>query len=132
METFSSEFGSRKNILDECTYIVDENIIATIKMRKKFCYPFKIVIFPILQEQYWTYFYCSPISYRSSNFAIAKVVALNIFAWFFVWVLYTGSFLYCFLYTYRSTNYCDSDKYRSFLLLKAIAIRLPLLFANAF
>ena len=26
---------------------VDENIIATIKMRNNFCYPLKMVIFPI-------------------------------------------------------------------------------------
>ena len=26
---------------------VDDNIIATIKMRNNFCYPLKIVIFPI-------------------------------------------------------------------------------------
>ena len=25
----------------------DENIIATIKMQNEFCYPFKMVIFPI-------------------------------------------------------------------------------------
>jgi hypothetical protein len=61
-------------LLFVCT--VGENIIATIKMRNNFCYPLKMVIFPILREQYWTFLYCSPFSYRSSNFAIAKVVAL--------------------------------------------------------
>ena len=29
-------------------------------------------IYPILRQQYWTFLYCSPFSYRSSNFAIAK------------------------------------------------------------
>ena len=32
-----------------------------------------------------------------------------------------ASFLYCFLYSYRSFNYCDSKSCRSFMLLKAIA-----------
>ena len=31
-------------------------------------------------SQYRTFLYCSPFSYRSSNFAIAKVVSLNLFA----------------------------------------------------
>ena len=38
-------------------------------MRNKSCYPLK-----------WIFLYRSPFSYRSSNFAIAKVVALNLFA----------------------------------------------------
>ena len=67
-----------------CMYTVGENIIATIKMRNNFCYPLKMIIFPILRQQYWTFLYCSPFSYRSSNFAIAKVVALNLFASLFV------------------------------------------------
>ena len=57
-------------------FTVGENIIATINMRNNFCYPLKIAIFPILREQYWTFLYYSPFSYRSSNFAVAKVVAL--------------------------------------------------------
>ena len=28
---------------------IDENIIATIKMQNNFCYPLKMVIFPILR-----------------------------------------------------------------------------------
>jgi hypothetical protein len=66
---------------------VGENIIATIKMQNNFHYPLKIVVFPIWQLQYWTFLYCSSISYCSSNFRIAKVVALNNFASFFVSVL---------------------------------------------
>ena len=38
---------------------VFENIIATTKMRNNFCYPF---------------LYCSPFSYRSSNFGIANLL----------------------------------------------------------
>ena len=41
-------------------------------------------------------------------------------------------FWWLFLYSYRSSNYRDSDSCRSFSLLKAIAKRLQLLFANAF
>ena len=33
-------------------YTVDENIIATIKMRNNFCYPLEMVIFPILLSQF--------------------------------------------------------------------------------
>ena len=33
---------------DPFNYTVGENIIATIKMRNNFCYPLKMVIFPIL------------------------------------------------------------------------------------
>ena len=57
-------------------YTVDENIIATIKMRNNFYHPSKMVILPILRF----FLYCSPFSFRSFNFAIAKVVALNVFA----------------------------------------------------
>jgi hypothetical protein len=32
-----------------------------------------------------------------------------------------ASFLYCFQYSYRSSNYCDSNSCRSFTLLKALA-----------
>ena len=61
-------------------HTVGKNIIATIKMRNIFFYPLKKIIFPIMQQQYWTFLYCTPFSYCSSNFAITKVVALNLFA----------------------------------------------------
>ena len=32
-----------------------------------------------------------------------------------------ASFLYCFRYSYRSSNYCDNNSCRSFTLLKALA-----------
>ena len=57
-----------------------ENIIATIKMRNKL----EMVIFSILRLQYWTFLYCSPFSYHSSNFATAKVFTLNLFAKIFI------------------------------------------------
>ena len=41
------------------TCTVDENIIATNKMRNIFCYPLKMVM---------DFLYCSPFSYRSSNY----------------------------------------------------------------
>ena len=47
--------------------------------------------------------YCSPFSYRISNFTIAKVVAPNRFASFFVSIhWFMASFLYCSSYIYRS------------------------------
>ena len=55
---------------------VGENNIAAIKIRNNVCYPLKMIIFPKLRYQYWTFLYCYPLSYCSSNFAIAKVVAL--------------------------------------------------------
>ena len=55
-------------------------------------------------------------------FSIAKVVALNVFASIFVFVdWFIASFLYCFPYSYRSSNYCSSNSCRSFTLLKALA-----------
>ena len=50
----------------------------------------KCTFFPILRKKYWTFLYCSLISYFSSNFPIAKVVALNLSASFFVQILYTA------------------------------------------
>ena len=43
-----------------------------------------------------------------------------------------ASFLYCFPYSYRSSNYCDSNSCRSFTLLKALAKSNGNLFAIAF
>ena len=103
-----------------CT--VGENIIATINLRNNIWYPLKMVIFPILRLQNWTFLYCSPFSYCSSNFAIAKVIALNLALYFnscisFVdWVM-----AFCFQYSYCSSNYCDSNSWRSFTLLKALS-----------
>ena len=57
-----------------------------------------------------TFLYCSPYSYRSSTFMITKIVAFNLLASTFVWLLF------CFPYSYRSSNYC-----RSFTLLKVLA-----------
>ena len=58
-----------------------------------------------------------------SNFAIAKVIDLNLFASILneFCRLVHGFFLYCFPYSYRSSNYCDSNIYRFFTLLKALA-----------
>jgi hypothetical protein len=67
---------------------------------------FEIIIFTL----------CSPFSLCYFNFAIANVVALNLFYMSFVdWFM--ASFLYGFQYSSRSSNYCDS----SFMLLKALA-----------
>ena len=94
---------------------VGENIIATIKMRNYFCYPLKMVIFTILRQQYWTFLQWSTFSYRSSNFAIAKVVVL----------ISLLQFLYEFCRFTLPTM-------RSFTLLKALAKSNSNLFAIAF
>ena len=67
--------------------------------------------------------YCSPFSYRSSNFAIAKVVALLLQFLYEFCRLVHGFFsvLHCIPYSYRSSNYCDSNSWSSFTLLKALA-----------
>ena len=81
-----------------CT--VDENI---------FWCPIKMDTFTILRQQYLSFRYCSPFSFRSSNFAIAKVVALNLFASFFVSDLMIGSWLLFCIASYiviALPNYC--------------------------
>jgi len=45
---------------------------------------------------------------------------------------FMASFLYCFPYSYRSSNYCDSNSCCSFTLLKALAKSTGNLFAIAF
>ena len=77
----NGQASSRRYALSNYSlHTVGENIIATIKIRKYFWYlPFKIIHF--------------------SNIAIA------ILDFFFVdWFL--AFFLYCFQYSYRSSNYC--------------------------
>ena len=44
---------------------------------------------------------------------------------------FMASFLFCFPYSYRSSNYCDSNSCRSFMLLKALAKSNGNLFAIA-
>ena len=61
-----------------------------------------------------------------SNFAIAKVVDLNLLASFIV----LASFLNCFSYC-RCDNLCDSNCCRSFALLKTIAKSIRNIFAIA-
>ena len=57
--------GNPAKLLTNFQNTVDENIIATIKMRNNFCYPLEMIIFPILRQQYWSFLYCSPLSCRS-------------------------------------------------------------------
>ena len=50
------------------------------------------------------------VSYRSSNFTTAKVVALDFLAFFlYRFCTLMGTFLYCFLLSYRSSNYYNSN-----------------------
>ena len=58
-----------------------------------------------------------------SNIAIALnrslSLSFNFCISFVEWFM--ASFVYCFPYSYRSSNYCDSNSCRSFTLLKALA-----------
>ena len=45
---------------------------------------------------------------------------------------FMASFLYCFPYSYRSSNYCDSNSWSSYTLLKALAKSKGNLFAIAY
>ena len=65
-----------------CT--VGKNIIATIKRRNNFCYPLKGNFFQ----------YCSPFSYRRSNFAIEKSPILLSQYWINEWLDVTIIILY--------------------------------------
>ena len=78
---------------------VGENIIATFKMRNNFCCPLKMVIFQ----------YCF-------SFCLTLFYLLQ-----FLYIWYMASFLYCFPYSYRSSNCCNSNSCRSSTLLKALA-----------
>ena len=42
---------------------------------------------------------------------------------------FMASFLYCFPYSYCSSNYCDSNSCRSFTLLKALARKVTVIFS---
>ena len=57
---------------------VGENIIATNKMQNNFCYPLKMVILSNRNIAILDFSLLLPSSYRSFNFAIAKVVARNL------------------------------------------------------
>ena len=90
---------------------VDENIIGAPKMRNNCWYPIVhfslaphlVIALPTLQKQKL------PLS----------TSLLHFFICFVDWLI--TSFLYCFPYSNRSSNYRDSDCCRSFRLLKALA-----------
>ena len=77
---------------------VDENIIGALKMQNNFWRSVNLFTFPMLRQQYWTFLFCSPFSYSSSNIAIPKVVALHLFSSFLLLVLQIVSFPYYFPY----------------------------------
>ena len=82
-----------------CLHTVDENTIATIKMRNNFCYPLKMVIFPILLSLFQL---CDSKSCRSQPLC------------FIFCISFVDSFKVSFLY---SSPY----SYRYFTILNAIA-----------
>jgi hypothetical protein len=47
--SYNLDLSSYGQLLSFFRSTVDENIIATIKMRNNFCYPLKMIIFPILR-----------------------------------------------------------------------------------
>ena len=99
-------------------YTVGENIIATIKMRNNFCYPLKMIIFSAILD-------------FSLLQKLSLLISLLKFLYEFVdWFM--ASILYCFPYSYRSSNYCDSNSCCYFTLLKALAKSNGNLFAIAF
>ena len=97
---------------------IGENIIGTTKIRNKFWCHSKLFIFQ----------YCD--SYCSTNFAIAKVVVLNIFASFLCGFM--ASFLCCFSYRYYSSKHCNGNCCHSYTLLRALVKSNGNLFAIAF
>ena len=52
--------------------------------RKKYWDTIKLLILPIFQKDYWTFYI---YSFRSSNFSISKAVTFDLFAYFFVFGL---------------------------------------------
>ena len=107
----------------------------------KFCSPLKMIIFPILLLQYrkskWLngniIIYFSDIAIAILDFSPLLLVKLSIYS---LCILFGISSLLLFswlpLLSYCSSNFHDSDSCCSFSLLKAIAIRLLILSANAF
>ena len=84
-------------------------------MRYNFCYPLNnLGLFSI-----------------APHLVIALPTLLQFFMSFVDWFM--ASFLYCFPYSYRSSNYCDnSNSCRSFTLLKALVKSKSNLFAVAY
>ena len=113
---------------------VEENIISTIKMRNHFCYPLKMVIFPILRQQYWTFSIAPHLVIALPTLRQQKLsllISLLQFLYEFCRLVH-GFFSVLLPIQLSASNYWDSNSCRSFSLLKTIAKRLPLLFANSF
>ena len=80
-------------------FIVSGNNIGATKMQRNF-------IALILDFSNIAILYCFQYMYHSPYIAIAIVIPLYLFAWFF-WVM--NSFLYSFLCSYcSSSNYCNN------------------------
>ena len=73
-------------------YIQSDKILLLSSKYEKICIFWNVNFFNIAKQNR-TFLYCSTFSYRSPNFAIAKVVALNLFALIFILVLYIGLWL---------------------------------------
>ena len=85
-------------------------------MQNNFLYPIKMVL-----SQFLVFLYCFPFFITLPSlqklllFTSLLIFCISVVAWFM------ASFLYCFLYNYFSSNYCNSNSCCSFTLLKAIA-----------
>ena len=75
-------------------------------------------------------FQCCDINSGLFSIAHCKVIALNILCLFFGIIYLLLSFIYLFIVSYCSSNYCNNYSWRFFLLLKAIAISFALHFAT--
>ena len=115
------------------TTTVSENIIVTIKMRKYYWYPLKMIIFQYCDSNIGLLLIAphSVITLPTlSRQKLSLLISLLPFCISFVdWFMV--SLMYCFLYSFRSPNYCDSNSYRSFTLLKALDTNNGNLFAIA-
>ena len=56
--------------LGQTNSIVGGNIIATTKIRNNYG-AIQSIIFPILRQQYWTFLYCSLLSYHPYSFLVS-------------------------------------------------------------
>ena len=74
---------------------------------------------PIMRQQYWTSHLVIALPTLRQQSCRSLSLCFNFCISFVDWFM--ASFLYCFTYSYLSSNYCDSNSCRSFTLLKAIA-----------
>ena len=115
--------------------IVGKNIIATHQNAKIFLLSFKNGNFSNIAIAILDFSLLLPIQLLlfqlcNSKSCCSQSLCLNFCMNFVNWFM--ASFLFCFPYRYCSYNYCDSNSYCSFTLLKVLAKSKGNLFAIAF